>query len=150
MLYPDRPFSLSRLSYASHTYRFPSRLDGYPPDRLEMVLANAFLQLLDLAISTIRHDPDYPAGSPSYNVILTLEHLHIIPRRQENYILEETGDKISVNALGFAGMLLVKSPEELEVVKRESVSKILRGVGLASVHDIQVEGTSQETPLAGL
>ncbi|PPQ87455.1 hypothetical protein CVT25_008191 [Psilocybe cyanescens] len=146
----DRPFSLTQLAYASHTYRFPSRLDTYPPEQLEALLANAFLQLLDLTISTIRHDPDYPAGSPSYNVIITLDHLHIIPRRQENYILQESGDKLSVNALGYAGMLLVKSEEELEIVKRETIGKILRGVGLASVHDLQVEGTSLEAPLAGL
>ena len=37
-------------------------------------------------------------------------------------------------------MLLVKSSEELAAVKREGVAKILRGVGLASVHDIQVQG----------
>lgn len=146
----DRPFSLTKLSYASHTYRFPSRLDIYPPERLETLLADAFLQLLDLTISTIRHDPEYPAGSPSYNVIITLDHLHLIPRRQENYILPESGDKLSVNALGYAGMLLVKSEEELEIVKRETVGKILRGVGLASVHELQVEGTAQEAPLAGL
>ncbi|KAF8160758.1 ATP adenylyltransferase-domain-containing protein [Crassisporium funariophilum] len=146
----DKPFSLRKLSYASHSYRFPSSFDTYPLDRLESVISDAFLQLLDLSISTIRHDPDYPTGSPSYNVIITLEHLHIIPRRQENHTLEVTGEKLSVNALGFAGMLLVKSEEELEAVKQETISVILRGVGLESVHDMQVEGTSQETPLAGL
>lgn len=113
-------------------------------------MAGAFLKLLDLAISTIRHDPDYPAGNPSYNVVITLDHMHIIPRRQENYILESTGDKISVNALGFAGMLLVKSDQEMESVKRETISKILRGVGLESVHDLQVEGTALENPLNGM
>jgi len=138
--FADRPFSLTKLSYASHSYRFPTNLDTYPQERLEELLANVFLQLLDLAISTIRHDPEYPAGIPSYNVMITLEHLHIVPRRLENYTLEETGDKLNINALGFAGMLLVKSEEELAAVKREGVSKILRGVGLASVHDIQVAG----------
>ncbi|KAF8904429.1 ATP adenylyltransferase-domain-containing protein [Gymnopilus junonius] len=138
--FADRPFSLTKLSYASHSYRFPTNLDTYPQERLEELLANAFLQLLDLSISTIRHDPEYPAGTPSYNVIMTLEHLHIVPRRLEHYTLEKTGEKLNINALGFAGMLLVKSDEELAAVKREGVGKILRGVGLSSVHDIQVEG----------
>jgi ATP adenylyltransferase len=97
------------------------------------------MQLLDLVIFTIRHDRDYPPGKPSYNVILTLNHLYLIPRRRETHTLQ-TGGKLSVNALGFAGMLLVKSHEELEAVKDESISKILRGVGLRSVHDLQVEG----------
>ncbi|CAA7261732.1 unnamed protein product [Cyclocybe aegerita] len=147
--FADRPFSLNKLSYANHCYRFPYQMDTYPPERLEHILADAFLRLLDLSISTIRHDPDYPQGSPSYNVIITLEHIHVIPRRQENHTLQETGDKLSINALGFAGMLLVKSEEELEAVKKESVSQILQAVGLRSVHDIQVEGTAHETPLAG-
>ncbi|KIM45312.1 hypothetical protein M413DRAFT_337714 [Hebeloma cylindrosporum] len=148
--FPDRPFSLTQLSYASHSYRFPSNIATCSPDELEGLMANAFLQLLDLAISTIRHDPEYPIGKPSYNVIITREHIHIIPRRRENYVLSENGEKLSVNALGFAGMLLVKSEQELEIVKRESIGKILRGVGLESVHDIQVEGTAREQPLAGM
>jgi ATP adenylyltransferase len=109
-----------------------------------MILSSAFIQLLDLSISTIRHDPDYPTGSPSYNVILTLEHLHLIPRRHDTYTLTETKDKIGINSLGFAGMLLVKSEGELEAVKQEGVAKILRGVALQSVHDLQVEGTARE------
>ncbi|KAF5321575.1 hypothetical protein D9619_001543 [Psilocybe cf. subviscida] len=148
--FPDRPFSLQQLSYANHCYRFPSGLADFSPDQLEGVMADAFLKLLDLAISTIRHDPDYPVGNPSYNVVITLDHMHIIPRRQENYILESNGEKVSVNALGFAGMLLVKSDEEMEDVKRETISKILRGVGLESVHELQVEGTALENPLNGL
>ncbi|KAF8813844.1 hypothetical protein BYT27DRAFT_7180611 [Phlegmacium glaucopus] len=132
---PEKPFSLHQLSYASHSYRFPSYFDTYPSDRLEMILSDVFLQLLDLAISTIRHHPDYPVGSPSYNVIMTLEYMHIIPRRQDSYVLQETGKKLSVNALGFAGMLLARSEQEVEAVKRESISKILRGVGLEIVDD---------------
>lgn len=149
-IFPDRPFSLNHLSFANHCFRLPSQIDTYGPEQLEMALAQAFLQLLDLAISTIRHDEAYPPGTPAYNVILTLEHLYIFPRSKDECILKETGEKISVNALGFAGMLLVKNDEELEAVKKESISKILRDVGLESVHEIQVDGTSRESPLAGL
>lgn len=53
-----------------------------------------------------------------------------------------------VNSLGFAGMLLVKSESELEAVKEETIGRILRGVGLESVHEQQVEGTGRE--LAGV
>ncbi|PPQ98785.1 hypothetical protein CVT24_003343, partial [Panaeolus cyanescens] len=141
---PDKPFSITQLSYASHTFRFPPQLARAAVEEQERVMAGAFLQLLDLAISTIRHDPTYPVGSPSYNVILTMDHLHVIPRKQEHHVIEGTDHKIAVNALGFAGMLLVKSDEELELVKKESPSKILRGVGLQSVHDILVDGTSRE------
>ncbi|KAJ7141498.1 ATP adenylyltransferase-domain-containing protein [Mycena epipterygia] len=139
----DTPFALN-LAYANHVYRFPDRFYTSSPEKLETVLAQAFLALLDLVISTIRHDPDYPAGKPSYNVVITLEHMHLIPRRQENHILAETGDALSVNALAYAGMLLVKSERELAAVKTEGVGKILRAVGLESVHELQVAGTAAE------
>lgn len=140
----DRPFSLKELSYANHIFRFPPDIGTLSIDRLEAILSSAFIQLLDLSISTIRHDPEYPIGSPSYNVILTLEHLHLIPRKHETYTLPETGDKININSMGFAGMLLVRHEGELEAVKREGVMTLLRGVALQSVHDLQVEGTARE------
>lgn len=102
------------------------------------------MSLLDLAISTIRHDPTYPIGPPSYNVILTLEHMHVIPRKEETHTLSETGERLSVNALGFAGMLLVKSERELDAVKKETVGRILRGTGVESVHELQVQQNTDE------
>lgn len=136
---PEKPFSLHNVSYISYSFRFPSYFNTFPYDRLEMVISDAFLQLLDLTISTIRHYPDHPVGSPSYNVIITLEHMHIIPRRQASHVLEGTGLVLPVNSLGFAGMLLVESEEEVETVKRESISKILQSVGFENVHESQVE-----------
>jgi len=144
---PDKPFSLTTLPYANHVYRFTSptsSTSSIPQSEVEATLANAFFSLLDLAISTVRHDPDYPPGPISYNVIMTLEHMHVIPRKRETHTLRETGEKLSVNALGFAGMLLVKSEVELEAVKKEGWGPILEGVGVKSVHDIQIAGTSLE------
>ena len=104
------------------------------------------MNLLDLAISSVRYDPTHPAGQPSYNVILTRAHMYIVPRRKEEHILRETGDPLSVNALGFAGMLLVKSERELEAVKRESVVEILRDVAFENVHEEQLVGAHEIDP----
>ncbi|RDX41812.1 HIT-like protein [Lentinus brumalis] len=147
----DRPFSLGALPYANHVRRLPSSLSNTSePDTLEPALADAFLSLLDLAIQTVRHDPTYPAGTPSYNVFLTLEHIHIVPRRQETHTLAGTGEKLSVNALGFAGMLLVKSERELEAVKEEGVTKILKDVALETVHEAQTDAhTVADDHIAG-
>lgn len=135
------------LPYANHVFRFTSPTSptaSASQAEVESTLANIFFSLLDLAISTVRHDPDYPPGRLSYNVIMTLEHIHVIPRKHEAHTLRETGEKLGVNALGFAGMLLVKSEEELEAVKKEGWGPILNGVGVRSVHDIQIAGTSLE------
>ena len=139
----EKPFSLTRLPYANHVRRFPSDITIFNYDKLEATLSQAFMQLLDLVISTIRHDPDYPTGKLSYNVWMTLEHLHLIPRRHGDYTMSD-GTHVSVNSLGFAGMLLVKSENELERVKSEGIGKILRSVGLESIHEEQVQGTAAE------
>jgi len=78
--------------------------------------------------------PQKTSGSPSYNVILTLEHMYIVPRAKEDFVAdsgpEETELKLSVNSLGFAGMLLVKSEYELERVRKVTIRKILGEVGI--------------------
>jgi ATP adenylyltransferase len=138
-----RPFTLSSLPYANHVIRLPQHLSSLSAEEQQQILSDAYLALVDLAIQTIRHDPTYPAGRPSYNVILTLDHLHIVPRRLEHWILEKTGDELSVNSVGFAGMLLVKSEGELDAVISDGPVKILRGVGVESVHDQQVIGMTE-------
>lgn len=70
--------------------------------------------------------------------------MHLIPRAQEKHILKESGDELSVNALGFAGLLLVKSDQELEAVKAEGIGHILRGVALESVHEEQLAESTME------
>lgn len=142
----ERPFALDTLPYANHIRRFPASLPHASRDELEATLQRAFMSLLDLALSTFRRDPpsslDGSASKStlSYNVILTLEHMHIIPRKAETYTLSETGDALSINSMGFAGCLLVKSETEFEAVVKESVGKILGGVACKSIHDQQCEG----------
>ncbi|PSS38047.1 hypothetical protein PHLCEN_2v132 [Hermanssonia centrifuga] len=141
----ERPFSLQSLPYANHVRRFPAFLPTAPVDEIEPTLSRAFLSLLDLALSTYRRDPAPSTSATtmstlSYNVILTLEHMHVIPRKAENYTLAETGDALSINSMGFAGCMLVKSERELEAVIKEGVGEILRGVGCKSIHDQQCEG----------
>jgi ATP adenylyltransferase len=41
-------------------------------------------------------------------------------------------------------MMLVKSESELEAVKQEGIGKILRGVALESIHELQVKESSYE------
>lgn len=132
------------MPYANHVRRLPTSLTSAAYDDLERELSTAFLSLLDLVIATVRHDPDYPSGTPSYNFILTLEHMHLIPRKKENHILEETGEALSVNSLGYTGMVLVKSEVELDVVRRAGIGRILRDVGVESVHEILVDEHSRE------
>ena len=132
----DKPFALD-VPYANFVQRLPSSTRDSAPSEVSQILGSSFMTLLDLVINNIRRQPYYPPGKPSFNVLLTLEHLHIIPRVQEAHKLEATGDELPVNALGFAGMLLVKSEVELEAVKSEGVGKILCAVACKEVEEIQ-------------
>ena len=110
------------------------------------------MSLLDLAITAIRHDKEneHEPGAPhvrrtsfclffsliecltdvlpieQYNLIVTRSHMHIVPRSREKYVFSDSGDTISVNSVGFAGHLLVKSDAESEAVIKEGVQNILR------------------------
>lgn len=132
----DKPFALN-VPYANFVLRLPSSTRDSSPSEVSQILGPSFMTLLDLVINNIRRQPDYPSGKPSFNVLLTLEHLHLIPRRQETHRLQVTGEELPVNALGFAGMLLVKSEVELEAVKSEGAGKILRAVACEEVEEIQ-------------
>lgn len=60
----------------------------------------------------------------SYNFIMTNTWMMIVPRRSEKY------EHISINSLGFAGMLVVRNEEELEFVKTVGIIKILENVAI--------------------
>jgi hypothetical protein len=142
----DRPFTLSSLPYANHVARLPHGLASLPIEEREEQLAGIFLSLVDLAIATVRHDPEYPSGPPSYNVVLTLEHIHVIPRKRENYTLATSGEPLSVNSMGFAGYILVKSDAELEAVKREVMSAWLPNLTLADGRSRASRTSCAESP----
>lgn len=63
--------------------------------------------------------PDVP-----YNLLATRRWMLVVPRRQEHY------GTISINALGFAGSLFVRTRAELELVRRVGPLKVLAAVTL--------------------
>ncbi|GJJ06356.1 hypothetical protein Clacol_000547 [Clathrus columnatus] len=132
---PSEPFSITQLPYANGIIRLPSNLGVSTKEEIKLDLLDSFLKLLDFAIMTTRHNPTQQPGPPSYNVILTLEHMYLIPRSNETYTLT-TGNVISVNSLGFGGMMLAKSEEELEAIKSEGVLEILKAVGMNQSEEI--------------
>jgi len=68
---------------------------------------------------------DYPPGASSYDVLLTLGHMYVFPRRHDAHVLVVSGERLAVNAFGFGGFLLVKCPTEIEAVVAEGPAKVL-------------------------
>ena len=116
----DSPQQLPQLRFR-HAF-MPYRFD---PER-DPVLSGADLfesfQRCCAAVDVVEHSGKL---SP-YNLLMTREWLMVIPRTRECW--EHEGRKISINALGFGGCLLVRSPELIDVVESAGVFSILRSV----------------------
>ena len=59
-----------------------------------------------------------------YNMIITAQHMMVVPR------LRESCGPVSVNSMGFAGSLFVRSQAELDYIKEQGPMRILSEVGL--------------------
>ncbi len=62
--------------------------------------------------------------SGAYNLLATREWMLIVPRSHEDF------DSISVNSLGFAGALLVRNEEQMQVIKNKGPMTILQNVAV--------------------
>lgn len=62
--------------------------------------------------------------SGPYNLLATREWMLIVPRSQEDF------HGISVNSLGFAGALLVRNAEQMQLLKQTGPMAVLKNVGV--------------------
>jgi len=67
--------------------------------------------------------------SGAYNLLITREWMLIIPRQHEEF------NSISINSLGFAGALLVKNQQQMQLVKDISPINILTNVAFPKSKD---------------
>lgn len=107
-----------------------------------MYLGGLMLGLLDLVIDHLRRlslgTEGVRLSTLSYNVIITLDYIHLVPRTKERATL--SGERsLSLNSLAFAGCLLVKSSEDLELVKARGPFELLKEVGYTPVADGEAE-----------
>lgn len=85
------------------------------------MLEDVFRQLRGAFQSRVHTESSQPTP---YNVILTAEHMTLVPR------LKERCGPVSVNSMGFAGSLFVRSQAELDYIKEQGPMRILSEVGL--------------------
>ncbi|CAB4386034.1 unnamed protein product [Rhizophagus irregularis] len=129
---PGEIFNFSELPYVHYvTLLDPQQLSGHHghnyKETVSQYLTENYLSLVNTMAEGFRAssltDPF------SYNFLMTHTWMMIVPRRSEKY------GQISVNSLGFAGMLLVKSEEELEFVKNVGLLRVLEGVAVSKDKD---------------
>ncbi|KAK3843813.1 MAG: HIT-like domain-containing protein [Linnemannia gamsii] len=123
----------------------------------EDILIEAYINLMDSMLLSIREFAEQEhlsdeeknlvmaggrASGLAYNWILTREFMMMVPRRQESTNPSEDGISLNINSLGFAGMVLAKTHEELEFVKKRGVMEIVAETGFMFGKD--GEGRSKE------
>lgn len=112
---PDLPFS--------HAYALmdPAWLNHPPEGALSLLTCyRSVLQAVGLPVDGGRS----PTSLPPYNLLATRQWLLLVPRSRESY------EGISINALGFAGALLIKDKAQLEILKARGPMAALRYVAL--------------------
>lgn len=105
-------FELPALPFVHAAARLDGRLPGKTPD-LPHHLLDLYRRMLRSTGMNDRFGPSVSAlQSGPYNLLLTRRWMLLVPRSRECY------RTISVNALGFAGALLVKDERQMQALKR--------------------------------
>lgn len=84
--------------------------------------AEALLEAYRALLRAVGMDADGGRQSAPYNLLATREWMLLVPRSRERF------ESISVNALGFAGALLVRDRQQLAIVEEGGPMRVLRGV----------------------
>lgn len=92
------------------------------PETAATRLQAAFVEAWRL-VGLTRHD-GLPPSLPPYNLLVTRNWLLLVPRRCEKW------QDVSINALGFAGSLFVRSPAQIERLRSTGPLAVLAAVSL--------------------
>jgi len=111
------------LPWAHAWFRLPRR-GGADPAEAARVLVQGYRALLHAVGLAPETGPGGRRQAGPYNLLVTREWMLLAPRSREHF------GSVSVNALGFAGALLVKNTDELRRVKECGPVEVLRTVGM--------------------
>jgi ATP adenylyltransferase len=104
-----------------------SRIDSAELSSLQLT-AEAALDRYSSMLDTLDMHREKDAGiriSTPYNLLVTRRWMLLIPRSREFF------DSISINALGFAGALLVQNIQQLQALKTQGPMTVLKEVAIA-------------------
>ncbi len=91
--------------------------------------AQALHQMYRLMLQQVRMNPfterEETLQSGPYNLLFTRRWMLLVPRSREFF------ESISVNALGFAGALLARNPEEMALIEKKGGMGVLKHTGIA-------------------
>lgn len=111
------------LPFAHGFCRFDAHLINSPNEAAQITLELYYkiLKAVDLLSEETQNN-----SSKAYNFLATREWIFIVPRSVEHF------DSISVNSLGFAGALLVRNEQQMQMLKNCQPMTILKQVGVSN------------------
>ncbi|CAH7687236.1 ATP adenylyltransferase-domain-containing protein [Phakopsora pachyrhizi] len=128
----EQVFNLLELKFAHFIIKLPqankSNNHGSNDGLLESIIGERFMLLLDSMIDHLRHLPGSSSlemNQLSYNIAITRSYMILVPRSSE--MVSSTGISINSLAVG-AGMVLVKSQDQLDQLKHMGIDSVLAHV----------------------
>ena len=103
--------------------RFDMDNKGFPLSPVSQSISFYKKMLSELGMSIPKETEAVKQSCP-YCLVVTRQWMLLVPRSREFY------GGISVNSLGFAGGLLVRNPEDMDVVRKTGPFEILRSVSI--------------------
>ncbi len=103
-----------------HAFKRFSPLQGVPDDLAARTLHQMYRLMLQQVGMNDYSEREETLQSGPYNLLLTHEWMLLVPRSREFF------ETISINALGFAGALLARNPQEMEIITNTGGMEILK------------------------
>ncbi|MCG6881874.1 MAG: DUF4922 domain-containing protein [Deltaproteobacteria bacterium] len=108
-----------------HAFKRFSPMTGIPHDSVAQILHQMYrLMLQQLGMNPFSEGEKTLQSGP-YNLLFTRRWMLLVPRSKEFF------ESISVNAIGFAGALLARNPEEMDLIEKKGGMGMLQHTAFA-------------------
>jgi ATP adenylyltransferase len=119
------PGATPRLPFVHAVTCLPPRIREAAAREAAVFLLQGYLDMLKATVPGTEGAAAGHRQAGPYNLLVTREWMLLVPRSREFF------GTISVNALGFAGGLLVRNGEEMKRVREAGPMEVLRSVGVS-------------------
>ncbi len=107
-----------------HAFKRFSPMTGLPDETAAKTLHQMYRLMLQQVGMNPFAEREATLQSGPYNLLLTRRWILLIPRSKEFF------ESISINAIGFAGALLARNPEEMDLINKTGGMEILKHVAV--------------------
>lgn len=108
-----------------HAFKRFSSITDIPQDMGSQALHKMYRLMLHQVGLNAFGEREETLQSGSYNLLFTRKWMLLVPRSREFF------ESISINALGFAGALLARNPEEMDLIEKEGGMGVLKHTAIA-------------------